>query len=77
MIQELKRTPITFNGVDGWEVMVLDDDLRHGGIVGCDKCIYDYNEISRMEDVPCPVITGCWYDDRVYFEFEPMNHAIR
>ena len=79
MIQILKQAPITFNGVDGWEVLIKDDELGFRGVDGCNKCMYDYVEITRMENIPCPEVMRCGYDDRTYFEFktEPDKHEDR
>ena len=40
MIQELKRTPITFNGVGGWKILIQDDGIHWDEEWVCERCIY-------------------------------------
>lgn len=71
MIQELKRTPITFDDVDGWEVLMVDDNLTGMEELSCYLCMY-YEWCDKWEELPpCDIVHGCVIDKRAYFIFEP------
>lgn len=71
MIQELKRCPITFNGVDGWEVLIKDDEISWIDEWVCEQCMYvDWNGESEIL-APCSMVHGCTDDWKTYFKFEP------
>ena len=78
MKQILKQTPITFDGVDGWEVLVKDDEIGCESGDACDKCIYRRWTISNIcyeVLVTCVDVHGCLFDYQTYFEFrtEPVK----
>lgn len=78
MIQILKQTPIKFNGVDGWEVLIKDDEIRFEYEWGCYRCMYlDWEEQVGYSSpfTPCSTIHGCRPDYQTYFEFrtEPVK----
>lgn len=64
---EIKRTPITFNGEDGFEVLYEDTDIWSGD--SCDYCMYDewfgWEECSAS----CAVVHGCDIGKPTYFQF--------
>lgn len=70
MIQELKRRPITFNGVDGWEILVKDDELEWEDEWVCRRCMYltwdDYEGTLST----CDIVHGCLPDYQTYYKFE-------
>jgi len=75
MIQILKQTPITFNGVDGWEVLIKYDEIDWQERGTCMRCIY-FDEDDYIEtQEPCYIVHGCGADYRTYFEFrtEPVK----
>lgn len=83
MKQILKQTPITFNGVDGWEVLVKDEEQRWDEYWVCARCMYlDWEKRSGYTRMftPCSRIHGCGDNYQTYFEFrtEPVkqNDAI-
>lgn len=69
MITEIKRTPITWNGEDGWEVLVLDDFPFLNDV--CPGCMY--NEWNDWENVAatCVDVHGCSVNQNMYFIFQP------
>lgn len=72
MIQELKRTPITFNGVDGWEVLVKDDEIEWESTWVCERCIYFAWNGEEETKAPCNIVHGCLGDYQTYYKFEPI-----
>ena len=70
MIQELKRTPITFNGVDGWEILIKDDEINFYEEWACERCIYSNWHGEEETLAPCRVVNGCLADNQTYFKFE-------
>lgn len=69
MKQILKQTPITFDGVDGWEVLVKDDEINWAETWTCERCIYfDWNDEAETL-APCDIVHGCLADYQTYFEF--------
>lgn len=69
MITELKRTPITWNGEDGWEILVLDDFPFEDNV--CEMCMY--NEWNDWENVAatCVDVHGCGVSQNKFFIFQP------
>lgn len=68
MITELKRTPITWNGEDGWEILVEDDYPFEND--SCELCMYrDWND---WEDcgASCCIVHGCGLFQDKYFIFQ-------
>ena len=69
MIQILKQAPITFNGVDGWEVLIKDDELDWIEDEVCLRCMYrDWREENDTPDT-CDIVHGCTLDMQTYIEF--------
>ena len=68
MITELNRTPITWKGKDGWEVLV-QNDCPHVVCV-CELCMYrDWNG-WRYYGTPCRIMKGCGSSLYTYFIFK-------
>lgn len=68
MITELKRTPITWNGKDGWEILVEHDYPCQTNI--CELCMYgDPDEMAKCEP-SCITVHDCGMYRRTYFIFE-------
>lgn len=67
MKNEIKRTPITFNGEDGFEVLYKDTRIDSGD--ACDYCMY--NEWNGWVDAAatCVDVHGCGYGRPTYFQF--------
>lgn len=70
MKQELKRIPITFNGVDGWEILIKDDEIIWDVTSACDRCIY--REWKDDEDLLpiCDSFHECTNNYQTYYTFE-------
>lgn len=69
MITELKRTPITYKGEDGWEILMLNDCPLVECV--CDLCMYrDWNDWVNC-DAPCRIVNGCGSSPNTYFIFKP------
>lgn len=76
MIQELKRTPITFNGVDGWEVLIKDDEIGCDGHTACDRCMYRLwidTHLYIAILATCVDVHDCLPNYQTYFEFQRQN----
>lgn len=67
MKKEIKRTPITFNGEDGFEVLFEDTEILLSD--SCEYCMYeewyDWNECAAS----CCTVHGCDYGQPSYFQF--------
>lgn len=73
MIHEVKRTPITFNGVDGWEILVKNDDIMLGSYLACDRCMFqDWSDDEEFAEC-CHIVHNCTMDFQKYFIFEPFS----
>lgn len=68
MKRVIKKCPITFNGVDGWEVMVNDVDVYKRYEIPCDNCMY-YGNLGCDGSVTCMDIHRCTHDVYAYFVF--------
>ena len=68
MITELKRTPITFDGKDGWEILILND-CPHVVCV-CELCIFRDWTGQHDTDATCIQVHGCGYSPFSYFIFK-------
>lgn len=67
MKNELKRTPITFDGHDGWEILIEDTDITYA--IGCERCIYrDWNDEIECQ-APCHIVHECSMKAPSYFKF--------
>lgn len=67
MKTEIKRTPITFNGEDGFEVLYEDSDIFV--INTCNLCMYK-NDNNRIDcQAPCCTIHKCLPSRPTYFKF--------
>lgn len=69
MITELKRTPITWNGEDGWEILVENDYPFE--VYPCDLCMYRYWNDYDNCDASCIDVHGCGLFQKTYFIFQP------
>lgn len=72
MIQELKRIPITFNGVDGWEILVEDDGISWDEPWVCENCMYRDWPGDNITWAPCSIVHQCALNHQTYFKFEPI-----
>ena len=71
MKKVIKRTPITFNGVDGYEVLIRDSEVC--GIECCEKCMF-YNYTTSSETAAlCFEVHGCGRSQFQYFVFKPFK----
>lgn len=67
MSEVIKRSPITFNGVDGWEVLIEDKTITFA--IACDRCIYrDWHDELECQ-APCHIVHGCTMAAPSYFQF--------
>lgn len=67
MKKEIKRTPITFNGKDGFEVLYEDTEIWQGDV--CEFCMYnEWNDWSEGA-ATCDVVHGCGFGRPTYFQF--------
>ena len=67
MKKEIKRTPITFKGEDGFEVLIEDTEIWPGE--SCRYCIYD-NWDGWIECLAsCETVHGCGSGTPTYFQF--------
>ena len=64
---EIKRTPITYNGEDGFEVLYEDTEIfRYDA---CDYCMYnEWNDWSEIA-ASCVDVHGCYLGKPTYFQF--------
>lgn len=67
MKKEIKRTPITFNGVNGFEVLYQDTDIWSGD--ECDYCMYDGWDGWKECLATCDIVHGCDIEKSTYFQF--------
>lgn len=65
MLTILKKTPITFNGVDCLEVLVKDDFMKAS--VPCELCMYRNYEPDSELLADCCTVHGCGLDFNTYF----------
>lgn len=67
MKKEIKRTPITFNGEDGFEVLIEDSEIYIED--SCEYCMYGewfgWVECSAS----CAIVHGCYLGKPTYFQF--------
>lgn len=68
MKRVIKKRPITFYGVDGWQVLVHDVDVFNRGENACMNCMYD-DEVDYISNEPCHVIHRCTHSSYNYFIF--------
>lgn len=68
MKRVIKKSPITFYGVDGWQVLVNDVDVYKRGESPCENCMYD-DEMNYDCDATCQNIHGCTRFLYNYFVF--------
>lgn len=68
MITEKKRTPITYFGKDGWEILVEDDYPYNDDV--CELCMWrEWNDWEFGAE-PCYWVHGCSLDQHMYFIFQ-------
>lgn len=67
MKTEIERTPITFNGEDGFEVLYIDSDIWDED--ACEYCMYEdwmgWSECAAS----CAVVHGCEIGRPTFFQF--------
>lgn len=64
----IKKCPITFNGVDGWEVLVDDVDIYKRHEIPCENCMFSgYLGCDNSE--PCMDVHRCTHSSYSYFVF--------
>ena len=68
MKRVIKKCPTTFYGVDGWEVLVHDEDVFKRGEIPCENCMYD-DEIDYECGATCMDVHGCKQNPYTYFVF--------
>lgn len=68
MKRVIKKCPITFYDVDGWQVLIHDVDVFNRGETPCENCMYD-DEVDYISDAPCDVVHGCTRYVHNYFIF--------
>ena len=67
MKKEIKRTPITFKGEDGFEVLYEDDELYD--FEACYHCMYESWDGWRECLASCTTVHGCGFGRPTYFQF--------
>ena len=67
MKKEIKRTPITFHGEDGFEVLIEDTDIWPGN--ACEYCMYKNWDGWRECIASCETVNGCIPGKPTYFQF--------
>lgn len=67
MKKEIKRTPITFNGEDGFEVLFEDTEIWHGD--ACEYCMYEEWFGWEEAAATCDLVHGCGLCKPTYFQF--------
>lgn len=67
MKKEIKRTPITFHGEDGFEVLYEDDEIWIQD--ACSLCMYDGWPGWRECLASCNTVHGCGIGTPTYFQF--------
>lgn len=72
MKQILKQTPITFNGVDGWEVLIKDDEINWAETWTCERCMYFDWDGETETLAPCSIVHDCLRDYQTYYKFETI-----
>ena len=67
MKKEIKRTPITFNGEDGFKVLYEDTEIEIGD--ACEYCMY--KDWFGWDDLvsTCDIVHGCGIGQSTYFQF--------
>lgn len=68
MIQVLKKTPITFNGINGWEVLIVDNEIDKKGMNPCQCCMYT-DWMDRGTNANCMDVHECCLTECDYFVF--------
>lgn len=67
MKKEIKRTPITFNGEDGFEVLYEDTEIWSGD--ACEYCMYEEWNDWIVTFASCEEVHGCGNRQPTYFQF--------
>lgn len=65
------KTPITFNGVEGFKILVLDGEIW--GAECCEKCMYSNYQPSYEIGADCCTVHSCGTSPYTYFLFEPFK----
>lgn len=67
MKKEIKRTPITYNGEDGFEVLYQDTEIWISD--SCDYCMYqEWTDCTECV-ASCVDVHGCIFGKPTYFQF--------
>ena len=67
MKKEIKRTPITFNGEDGFEVLIEDSEIYIED--SCEYCMYEGWYRWEYVSASCELEHGCVLGKPTYFQF--------
>lgn len=70
MLTILNKTPITFNGVDCFEVLVKDDCMNDS--VPCELCMYRNYAADNELFTDCCTVHGCGIDFDTYFIIQDL-----
>ena len=68
MKRVIKKCPVTYYGVDGWEVLVRDVDVFKRCEIPCENCMYD-DDIVCDCSATCMEVHGCAQNPYTYFVF--------
>lgn len=72
MKKPIKKTPLSFGGVDFYEILIEDDTM--GDNCACDLCLYsDYPSFNLDLMASCMDIHGCTTYSNRYFILEPIQ----
>lgn len=71
MLTILKKTPITYNGVDCLEVLVKDDCM--GDSTPCELCMYQNYDPTENRNATCCDVHGCGLHANTYFLSFDLN----
>lgn len=67
MKKEIQRTPITYNGEDGFEVLFEDNEVPREDL--CTFCMYEDWFGWNVSSASCCTVHGCGFDSSTYFQF--------
>lgn len=67
MKKEIKRTPITFNGKDGFEVLYEDTEIWMQD--ACNYCMYEHWNGWSECLASCGTVHECGIGEPTYFQF--------
>ena len=67
MKKEIKRTPITFDNEDGFEVLIEDTEIVPED--SCEFCMYEEWFGWDESAASCCTVHGCGFGKATYFQF--------